>query len=280
DATRKHNRIFQVGSQQRSSKEFLHAVELVRNGRIGKLKEVYANVAGPSKPCDLPEEKDEPGLDWDRWLGPAPKRPYSSVLSPRGVHNHFPSWRNYREYSGGMMTDWGAHHFDIAQWGLGMDESGPVEIIPPADVSKGKGVRFVYSNGVPLIHGDEYEPGKKVNGVAFIGTEGKIFVNRGFIASEPDGIVKMTLGDGDKRLYNSPGHQRDWINCIRDRKRPICDVEVGARSVTVCHLGNIAYWTGEKIKWDPQGWKFVGASKAVEGWYDRERRGNWQLPKV
>lgn len=280
DVARKYNRVFQVGSQQRSSKEFLHAVELVRNGRIGKLKEVYANIGGPSKPCDLPEEKEEPGLDWDRWLGPAPKRPYNSVLAPRGVHNHFPNWRNYREYSGGMMTDWGAHHFDIAQWGLGMDESGPVEIIPPSDVSKGKGVRFVYANGVPLIHGEEYEPGKKVNGVAFIGTEGKIFVNRGYLASEPDGIVKMTLGEGDKRLYNSPGHQRDWIDCIRSRKRPICDVEVGARSVTVCHLGNIAYWTGEKIKWDPQAWKFVDASKAVAGWYDRERRGPWQLPSI
>ena len=199
---------------------FRSAVELVRNGRIGKLKEVYANIGTPSKPCDLPEEKEESGLDWDRWLGPAPKRPYNSVLSPRGVHNHFPNWRLYREYSGGMMTDWGAHHFDIAQWGLGMDESGPVEIVPPADTSKGKGLRFIYANGVPLIHGDEYEPGKKVNGVAFIGTEGKIFVNRGFLASEPEGIVKMTLGASDKRLYNSPGHQRDWINCIRDRKRP------------------------------------------------------------
>src|SRR5262249_40035023 len=131
DAVRKYQRVFQTGSQQRSDREFRVACELVRNGRIGKVSKVIVDVGGPSQPCDLPAEKEEPGLDWARWLGPAPQRPYNSVLSPRGVHGHFPNWRNYREYSGGMMTDWGAHHFDIAQWGLGMDGSGPVEIIPP-----------------------------------------------------------------------------------------------------------------------------------------------------
>jgi predicted dehydrogenase len=130
-AARKYDRVFQTGSMQRSSKEFRTACELVRNGRIGKVKQVIVDVGPPSRPCDLPEEPMEPGLNWDMWLGPAPSRPYNSVLSPRGVHTHFPDWRNYREFSGGMMTDWGAHHFDIAQWGLGMDESGPVEIIPP-----------------------------------------------------------------------------------------------------------------------------------------------------
>ena len=124
-AARKNDRVFQTGSMQRSSSEFRKACELVRNGRIGKVKQVIVDVGGPSVPCDLPEEPMEPGLNWDLWLGPAPLRPYNSVLSPRGVHQHFPDWRNYREYSGGGMTDWGAHHFDIAQWGLGMDESGP-----------------------------------------------------------------------------------------------------------------------------------------------------------
>src|SRR5205823_4350550 len=161
DAVRKHDRVFQTGSQQRSEGVFRQACELVRSGRIGKLKAVYVYVGGPSKPCDLPEEKPEPGLDWDRWLGPAPLRPYSSVLSPRGVHKNYPDWRLYREYSGGMMTDWGAHHFDIAQWGLGMDESGPVEIIPPEDPKAQRGVKYVYANGVPVIHAEEYEEGKK-----------------------------------------------------------------------------------------------------------------------
>src|SRR5262249_19478177 len=160
----------------------------------------------------------EPGLDWDRWLGPAPQRPYSSVLSPRGVHKGFPNWRNYREYSGGMMTDWGAHHFDIAQWGLGMDDSGPGGITPPEDPNAQRGVKYRYANGVVVVHGDEYEPGKKFHGVAFIGTNGKLFVDRGYKASDPQDILKQPLGEKDVHLYNSPGHQRDWLNCVRSRK--------------------------------------------------------------
>jgi predicted dehydrogenase len=279
EAARKHKRVFQTGSQQRSENSFRVACELVRSGRIGKVKSVFVNVGGPSKPCDLPEEKAEPGLDWDRWLGPAPLRPYNSVLSPRGVHNHFPNWRNYREYSGGMMTDWGAHHFDIAQWGLGMDESGPVEIIPPENAKAQTGVRYVYSNGVDVIHGDEYEPGKKVNGVAFIGTDGKIFVNRGFLASDPADIIKQPLGEKDVHLFKSPGHQRNWLDCLRSRQRPLCDVEIGARSVTVCHLGNLAYWNHRKLRWDASRWQFVDDADA-DKWLDRARRDPWQLPKV
>ncbi|MBY0514289.1 MAG: Gfo/Idh/MocA family oxidoreductase [Gemmataceae bacterium] len=280
DATRKYDRVFQTGSQQRSEETFRKACELVRNGRIGTLRAVYVNIGGPSKPCDLPEEKEEPGLDWDRWLGPAPRRPYNSVLSPRGIHNHFPNWRNYREYSGGMMTDWGAHHFDIAQWGLGMDESGPVEVVPPTDPKAERGVKFVYANGVPVIHAEEYEPGKKVDGVAFVGSNGKIFVNRGKLSSDPGEVIKEPASETGVRLPKSPGHQRDWLGCVKSRKRPICDVEIGARSVTVCHLGNIAYWTRKTVKWDPKEWKFVGADAEVAKWYDRERRDPYQLPKV
>jgi len=164
-------------------------------------------VGGPSKPCDLPAEKDEPGLDWDRWLGPAPKRAYNSVLSPRGVHNTFPNWRNYREYSGGMMTDWGAHHFDIAQWGLDMDGSGPVEIIPPDDPKAERGVRYLYSNGVEVVHGDS-------GGVLFIGSDGEILVNRGKIEARrgamkgaPEKVLGGPLGEKDVHLFKSPGHQ-------------------------------------------------------------------------
>jgi len=272
DATRKYNRVFQTGSQQRSGKEFRLACELVRSGRIGKLKTVNVSVGAPSKPCDLPEEMAEPGLDWDRWLGPAPKRPYNSVLSPRGVHNGFPNWRLYREYSGGMMTDWGAHHFDIAQWGLGMDESGPVEIIPPEDPKAMKGLRYIYANGVEVVHG----PG---GGVQFIGSDGEITVNRGKLVSMPEKIIKEPLTEKDVHLFQSPGHQRDWLNCIRSRKRPLCDVEIGARSVTVCHLGNIAYWTNRKLRWDPTSWRIIDDAEASK-WLDRERRDPWQLPKV
>lgn len=273
DCVRKYDRVFQVGSQQRSDREFRVACELVRSGKIGKLKTVYVNVGGPSKWCDLPEEALEEGLDWDLWLGPAPKRAYNSVLSPRGVHTHFPNWRNYREYSGGMMTDWGAHHFDIAQWGLGMDQSGPIEIIPPQDPKADKGVRYVYANGVEVVHSG------KARGVLFVGTDGEVNVDRGFLATKPDGLKDLKLGDGDVQLYKSPGHQRDWLQCIRSRKRPICDVEVGARSVTVCHLGNLAYWNHRTLRWDPKEWQFQGDAEANQ-WLDRERRGPWQLPSV
>jgi predicted dehydrogenase len=272
EAVRKYNRVFQVGSQQRSDKEFRLACELVRSGRIGKLKTVKVDVGGPSKPCDLPEEALEPGLDWDRWLGPAPKRPYNSVLSPRGVHTNFPNWRLYREYSGGMMTDWGAHHFDIAQWGLGMDESGPIEIIPPEDPKAEKGLRYLYANGVEVVHASS-------GGVLFLGTDGAILVNRGKLLSLPENVIKEPLGEKDVHLYKSPGHQRDWLNCVRSRKKPICDVEVGARSVTVCHLGNLAYWNHARLRWDPKEWQFVGGTGDPK-WLDRERREPWSLPMV
>jgi predicted dehydrogenase len=272
DAVRKHKRVFQVGSQQRSGGEFLKACEYVRSGRIGKVKQVIVDVGGPSKWCDLPTEKDEPGLDWERWLGPAPKRGYNSILSPRGVNNFFPNWRLYREYSGGMMTDWGAHHFDIAQWGLGMDDSGPVEIIPPDDPKKERGVKFIYANGVEVIHGP-------CGGIRFIGSDGEIFVTRGRTTCKPDKIYQQPLDDKSVRLYKSPGHQRDWLNCVRSRKRPICDVEIGARSVTVCHLGNLAYWNHKKLRWDPKEWHFVN-DKEADKWLDRERRGPYQLPEV
>ena len=272
DAVRKHDVVFQTGSQQRSGREFRYACELVRNGRIGKIVRVNAAVGGPSRWCDLPEEEMEPGLDWNLWLGQAPMRPYNSILSPRGVHDHFPAWRNYREYSGGGMTDWGAHHFDIAQWGLGMDESGPVEIIPPEDENAQSGVKYLYENGVELIHGG---PG----GVNFVGTEGEIFVDRGKLASKPEEIIKEPIRDDEIHLYQSPGHQRDWLNCVRSRKRPICDVEIGARSVTVCHLGNLAYWNRRKLRWDPKNWEFPGDAEA-NTWRDRQRRDPWQLPTV
>jgi predicted dehydrogenase len=281
DATRKLGRVFQTGSQQRSDWEFQVAVNMVRKGVIGKLKQIIVDVGGPSKPCDLPEEEMQPGLDWERWLGQAPQRPYNSVLSPRGVHTHFPAWRNYREYSGGMMTDWGAHHFDIAQWMLGMDQSGPIEIIPPEDPKKDRGLKYVYASGVELIHGPS-------GGVRAIGEEGEILVNRGKLESKPESLTAKYRGEKgikapqvpDEFLPTRPvSHKRNWLECIKTRQRPICDVEVGARSVTVCHLGNLAYWNRRKLKWDPEKWEFPGDAEA-NGWRTRERREGYTLPKV
>lgn len=269
NAARKNKRVFQTGSMQRSSSEFRKACELVRNGRIGKISKVIVDVGGPSVPCDLPEEPMEPGLDWDTWLGPAPARPYNSILSPRGVHDHFPDWRNYREYSGGMMTDWGAHHFDIAQWGLGMDHSGPVEIIPPEDPKATKGVRYLYANGVEMVHGTS-------GGVLFIGSEGKILVNRGKFEATPAKLGEEPLGEKDVRLYKSHNHCSDFLACMKTRQQPICDVEIGCRSATVCHLGNLAYWNHRRLKWDPEKERFIG-DDAANGWLDRPKRGKWQV---
>jgi predicted dehydrogenase len=281
-AMRKNKRVFQTGSMQRSSKEFRTACELVRNGRIGKITRVEVAVGGPGVWCDLPAETEEPGLDWNMWLGPAPMRPYHSELSPRGVHKHFPNWRKYREYGGGMVTDWGAHHFDIAQWGLGMDDSGPTEIFPAADSKATQGVRFTYANGVEVVH---------VNngfGVVFHGSEGVVKVNRGkfemWLGSEQkaksqndcDAMIKEYLPEGSLRLYKSDDHKADWLAHIRDRKPPICDVEVGARSVTVCHLVNLAYYHGQKMKWDPKREKFIG-NTGDNKWLDVPQRDPWKV---
>ena len=274
EAVRKHNRVLQTGSQQRSSVfgQFRLACELVRSGRIGKVKTVHVGVGGSSKWCDLPGERMEPGLDWNLWLGQAPERPYNSALSPRGKHNHFPAWRSYREYSGGSMTDMGAHHFDIAQWALGMDQSGPIHIIPPENPQATRGAKFIYENGAEMFHGG-------TSGCTFVGTHGTLYIDRGKLSSQPEAIVRQPLAASEVHLYESPGHHRDWINCIRSRKRPVADVEIGARSVTVCHLGNLAYWYRRKLQWDPENWRFVNDDEANQ-WLDRVRRGPWHLPSV
>ena len=274
DAVRKHGRVFQTGIQQRSNVfgQFRQAAEFIRSGRLGKIKTVTVGVGGPSKWCDLPAEEMEPGLDWDLWLGTAPLRPYNSILSPRGVHNHFPLWRNYREYAGGGHSDMGAHHYDIAQWCLGMDHSGPIEITPPDDPNATTGVKYMYANGVEMTHGGP-------SGCVFTGTDGTLHIDRGVLTSEPESIVKEPLGEHEVHLYHSPGHHRDWINCIRSRKRPVADVEIGARSVAICILGNLAYWNHRKLRWDPAKWDFVDEPDAAK-LIDRERRDPWRLPEA
>lgn len=274
DAVRTHQRVMQTGSQQRSSVfgPFRKACEFVRSGRIGKVQRVTVGVGGPSVWCDLPAEELEPGLDWNMWLGPAPERPYNSILSARGgISKNWPQWRRYREYSGGGHTDMGAHHYDIAQWALGMDESGPVEIIPPEDLSAGTGVKYIYEGGVELEHGGP-------SGCTFFGTDGTLRIDRGHLSCDPEDAIKEPLSEDEVHLYDSPGHHRDWIDCIRTRKRPVADVEIGARSVTVVHLGNLAYWHGQKLRWDPTDWTFK--DPAANQWLDYERRSPWDLPSV
>ena len=221
-ASEKHGIVLQTGSQQRSEcgGRFHKACSLVRAGRIGTVKEVWVNVGGPSRPCDLPEQPVPPDTDWNLWLGPAPWRGYHEALCPKGVHGHYPAFRDYREYSGGGMTDWGAHHFDIAQWGLGRDESGPVEIHPPNGKDRSH-LTYVYDDGVVMYRASKYG-GENIDGLRFVGADGMIEVNRGTFRTWPESIGKEALGDDDPRLYKASDHMGDWLECVRSRKHPIC----------------------------------------------------------
>ena len=189
---RRYGTVFQTGSQQRSESNFRYACELVRNGRIGKLQKVNVGIGPPSTEKLFPAEPVREGLDWDRWLGPAPWNPYNAE---RCSGDYSGGWRLVRDYSGGMSTDWGAHHYDIAQWGMGMDGSGPVEIIPPKR-QYAEGIRFRYANGVIMERGG-------ANGILFTGTDGKVEVNRGYFQTWPEEIGKEPIGQRAAAAQNA-----------------------------------------------------------------------------
>lgn len=262
-AIRRYGRVYQHGTQQRSAPEFRFACEMVRNGRIGQLKSVTVYVGGPPSDCYLPGEPVPKGLDWDMWLGPAPWRPFHPAI--------YRGWEGFRDYSGGGMTGWGSHHFDIAQWGLGADETGPVEVIPP----DGKEVRlltFRYASGVPVIHANQMGQWA----VVFEGSEGKVAVNRGRLQTWPASIMRKPTAPDELHLYESPGHNLDFLQAIRTRQRPAADVEIGHRTMTVCHLGNIGFWLRRPLKWDPAKEEFIDDPPANR-LLDRPRRAPWTL---
>jgi predicted dehydrogenase len=273
--------VFQTGSQQRSEfgGHFRKAVEYVWAGRIGKLQRIRIGVGGPAKPCDLKTEEIPAGTDWDAWQGPAPERGYSSVLCPKGVHSGFPRWRDYQEYAGGNLADMGAHHFDIAQWAMKMDDGGPVQVIPPADPRKGAGLKFLYASGIEMIHNEfaKGQDGKEIKAdCVFEGTDGIILVSRGGISSLPDTILKQPLGEKDERVYASTDHKGNWLDCIKGGKPTICPAEVGHRSASICHLGNIGYRVGRKLTWDPAKELFVNDDEANKH-LSREPRKGWKV---
>ena len=200
------------------------------------------------------------------------------MLCPKGVHGHFPAWRNYQEYGGGGLADMGAHHFDIAQWAMNVDTSGPVEIVPPEKKSD-RGLKFVYASGVVMYH-NEFEKGsdgKEIHAdCVFEGTEGMILVSREGIRSLPETILKEPIGEKEKHVYPSTNHHGNWLSCIKSGKETICPPEVGHRSASICHLGNIGYRLGRKLKWDPAKEVFAddaGANKELT----REPRAKWKI---
>ena len=257
-AARKYDRVVQTGSMQRSWKDFRHACELVRNGYLGKIKEVWVFVGDPPVDCNLGEEPVPEYLNWDRWLGPAQFRPYHPILAPPIEDENWPDWRRYNEFGGGGMTDWGAHMFDIAQWGLGTDSTGPVQIIPPKKAKKLIGVKYVYNNGIKVIH-KNFNRGYAVR---FIGTEGTLDISREFLDSKPENIAKIEIKDTDKHLYFSDNHYNDWIQCIKNRSRPAADVEIGHRTASMCNIGNICYRLRRPLKWDPEKEEFKNDPEA------------------
>jgi predicted dehydrogenase len=289
-AVKRNKRVLQTGSMQRSSREFRIACELVRNGVIGEVKRTAVNIGGPGKPCDLKTEKDEPGLDWDMWIGPGPMRGYSSVLSPRGVHGHFPNWRNYKEYGGGMVCDWGAHMIDIIQWGLDKDNSGPVATIPAKDSKAMEGAQLVYAGDIHMMHGEGL-------GASFYGTDGRVECHRGLLGlwkgdkliagkssrndksvdlnKELDRIESEILKAAKVKLYDSNNHVGDFLNSMQSRKKPITNEIVGARTSIACHLLNQTYYNQEAIAWNPQ--KNTFAKGGDPKWLTRNYRGDWKV---
>lgn len=257
DAARKNKIVFQTGSMQRSWRNFRHACELVRNGYLGKINEVLVSVGDPPSPCDLPAKPLRAGLNWDQWIGPAPFREFSPVLAPPVEEDIFPNWRNYKEYGGGMVSDWGAHMFDIAQWALGMDESGPVKFIPSEGTAK-RGLQMIYENGIVMKHHDF----GRSNTVRFIGEKGRLDVSRSILDSDPANIVSATIQPNETRLYESNDHYLDWLECIKTGKKPVCDVEIGHRTSSVCNVANIAYALRRPLEWNPSKEKFKNDKEA------------------
>lgn len=262
-AVKGNMRVLQTGSMQRSWHDFRKACELVRNGYIGEIKKIKVSVGGPPKPCDLPAQPVPSYLDWPNWIGLAEMRPYNEVLSPPIEQTHFPRWRDYEEFGGGGMADWGAHMFDIAQWALGMDRSGPVSVTPP-NGNNPEFLTYKYENGVIMTHEDF----GKGHAVHFEGTEGTIEVSRSFFNTTPENLKTVEIKPSE-HLYVSDNHYQNFIDSVRSRKQPVADVETGHRTASVCYIGNIAYKLNRPLNWDPQKEQFVNdeeANQMMSGW--------------
>ena len=282
-------RIVQVGSWQRSDHRFRLACELVRAGRIGDVKKVSVilgkNVQGGPFETQTPPKH----FNWDRWQGQTPDTPYIKERS------HY-TFRWWYEYSGGQMTDWGAHHIDIAQWGIGMDKSGPVEIDGRAtfpnvengyNVARDFNARLVFSNGVEMLIGDTGR-----NGIMFEGTEGRIFVNRGTVSGKPvEDLASQPFRRQDFKLYDFDNldrpermgkldaiinHMGNFFDCVASRRLPVSNVDSQHRSVSTCHLANISMRLGRPLKWDPEQERFVNDSEA-DTWLSREQRDKYRI---
>ena len=269
NAVRKYKRVLQTGSMQRSQYNFRQAADLIRNGYIGDIKEVNVSVGEPVKECDLPSLPTPAHLDWDSWIGPSLYRGYNPILSPALDAPEWSLWRLYHGFGGGYVTDWGAHMFDIVQWALGMDQSGPVSFTPPDIPMAKEGLYFTYKNGIKVHH----KSWGSFNAIQFLGTEGKIEVSREFLRSDKADLPKLQIAEKDRKVYYSEDHYQDFVDAIKKRSKPICDVDIGHRTATVCNAVNIAYQIQKPIKWDPN--KEVFDSPFANNLKGRAYRGKW-----
>ena len=279
NAVKRYGRIFQAGSQQRSDYNFRRACELVRNGRIGKLQTVKCGLPGgtpdysgglgvSTDPAPVPE-----GFNYDLWLGPAPAAPYC----PARCHVNF---RWILDYSGGQLTDWGGHHPDIAQWGMGAENTGPVKVInakgkfadgPLWNTATEYYFECIYANGVKLIISNRVQ-----GGVTFEGTDGTVWANRGTHKASSPEIMRSVIGPNEIHLYESNDHFRNFIDCVISRREPIAPVETAHRSISLAHLGNIAMITGRDLTWDPEAEQCVNDSDA-NALLGRSWRAPWHI---
>ncbi|WP_339747133.1 Gfo/Idh/MocA family oxidoreductase [uncultured Rubinisphaera sp.] len=276
DAARSNERVVQTGTMQRSGKEFILAVELVQSGLLGKVKEVNVTLPGPNwiDRAGQPVADSAPpaGFDFDRWLGPAPLRPYNK----NRVHYLF---RFFWDYSGGQQTNFGAHHLDIAQWGLGMDESGPVSVEGTAtfnpdgwyETPDTTQIKYTYDNGVVMNCRQVPGINSKKQGTEFVGEKGSLFVYRGGLIADPPELLKSVDVPKIVNSEANTAHVQNFIDCVKTRQKPAADISIGHRSATVCHLGNIAVRTGKKIQWDPKQETIIGDAEASK-WLTKEYR--------
>jgi predicted dehydrogenase len=250
DAVAKYNRVLQVGNMQRSWRNFRHACELVRNGYIGDIRKIEVTVGPPPIKYNLPEQPLPPTLNWEKWIGPAPMNPFNDELIFMNKGG-FPNWRNYKEYGGGMVCDWGAHMFDIAQWAMRMDDSGPIEFFPD-DSEKQIPLTMRYANGTIMTH----ELQRRIresdgNSVRFIGTDGVIDISRNFLDTIPSKLQDIEIGDDKIKLYKSENHYEDFLHSIKSRKQPLSTVEIGHRTASLCHIANLCYELKRPLRWNP-----------------------------
>ncbi|PXA05334.1 gfo/Idh/MocA family oxidoreductase [Coraliomargarita sinensis] len=272
EAQEKYGRILQVGSQQRSSERFRKAANLVRNGMIGEVKEIYCQLGQFPQPPEQEEIKPVPeGFNYDRWLGPTPYYEYSDN---RVLGNYGRGWRCYWEYGSRKFGDWGAHHFDIIQWALDRDDTGPVEFIPKG-YNGAEYHHYRYADGITVWRDRKPNPAM----IRFIGTEGEVHVGRGKLASLPEDLVRHRFDDDAIQVYESNNHRQNFIDSVISRKPTICPASVGHRSGTICQLAGIAELLGEPVQWDPATEQVVGNLKAT-AMQDRPRRPGYELPEV